>query len=416
MMKLTSEVVVFPLILLVGCALWAKGRLGESECKSIWANESSDEWPTMQGNPQRFGFSADKQLRPPLELVWHFPIEKEANSPIVSNCKVFFGCGDGNYYALDADTGELKWSTKTGEHIGNCGVVYDGAVYVGSSDGYLYAFNQESGRILWKYKTGVRPKPYEERKDVTHGVDGAPVIYEGKVIFGAWDAHVHAVDVKKGSLIWKTRLGGPVHWCSPGLGKGRVYIGSTDGCAYCIDAGDGKVVWKKRIGVESLDGMMCGPTYYEGRVILGSGYSGPEPMKEFSRNYDSATVALNPDTGEELWSLSGIGPVIGSAAIAEGLAYIFPQNGTVCALEPATGKIVWKTKIGAWSGCSLAIANGFLYGGSKTGEEYLFALDIRTGEIAWKSNDYGQTWTSPCIARGKVYFGTDKGLYVFKSK
>jgi len=63
------------------------------------------------------------------------------SSPTVSaeDGILYFGCNDGCLYALDADSGELKWKFTTGGKIHSTPWAADGVVYVGSDDGYLYA-------------------------------------------------------------------------------------------------------------------------------------------------------------------------------------------------------------------------------------------------------------------------------------
>lgn len=81
---------------------------------------------------------------------------------------VYFHCFNGYLYALNADTGALKWSTATGnglppddgEHpqseafTSSPVVGADGTVYVGSTDGYVYAFNAANGAQLWRVNIG----------------------------------------------------------------------------------------------------------------------------------------------------------------------------------------------------------------------------------------------------------------------
>ncbi len=47
-------------------------------------------------------------------------------------------------YALDATTGDVRWSYRTGNEIFSSPVVSGNIVYIGSEDGKLYALNTGS--------------------------------------------------------------------------------------------------------------------------------------------------------------------------------------------------------------------------------------------------------------------------------
>lgn len=74
-------------------------------------------------------------------LQWRHPATgaSSASSPAVGDGKVYFGLDDGYVYALDALSGNLIWSYKTGGPIKSSPAISDGLLFVGSEDGNLYA-------------------------------------------------------------------------------------------------------------------------------------------------------------------------------------------------------------------------------------------------------------------------------------
>jgi outer membrane protein assembly factor BamB len=76
------------------------------------------------------------------------------SSPAVANGRVFFGVGDGNLYAIDADSGVQKWVFKAGQdpaihnQVGfqSSPAVVDGTVYVGCRDAHVYAIDAATGQ------------------------------------------------------------------------------------------------------------------------------------------------------------------------------------------------------------------------------------------------------------------------------
>ena len=136
------------------------------------------------------------------------------STPAVANGTVYAGSYDGKFYALNAQTGAIKWKFATGgerrfEAKGIHGlepktqtipdqfdvflsspVVAQGAVYFGSGDGHLYALDANSGDLKWKFKTG----------DVIHA---SPAFADGVLFVGSWDSYFYAVDAATGKEKWR---------------------------------------------------------------------------------------------------------------------------------------------------------------------------------------------------------------------
>lgn len=130
------------------------------------------------------------------------------------------------------------------------------------------------------------------------------VIADGKVYFGSMvDHQLYCFDLKTGNKVWSFFTGGPIR-LSPTYYDGVILFGSDDGYAYCLSAADGELVWKLR----------CGP---QEDFLLARG-------DMISR-----------------W------PVRTGVTVADDIAYfgagIFPHEDIyLYAVEPKTGKIIWK--------------------------------------------------------------------------
>jgi len=82
------------------------------------------------------------------------------------------------------------------------------------------------------------------------------------------------------------------------------------------------------------------------------------------------------------WSFKTGGPVKSSAAIDAGKVFIGSDDGSVYALDLATGNQLWSFKTGAEAVESSPLAlNGAVYVGSGDGK--LYALDAATGVLKW---------------------------------
>ena len=71
---------------------------------------------------------------------------------------------------LPADI-ELLWTFETEDAIESTAAIYAGIVYVGSLDGYLYAVNLDTGQVKWKYQA-------------TDEIKSSPSVSENTIYFG----------------------------------------------------------------------------------------------------------------------------------------------------------------------------------------------------------------------------------------
>jgi outer membrane protein assembly factor BamB len=117
------------------------------------------------------------------------------SSPIVLNGTLYAGMGDG-MYALDANTGKMKWKFSSGGPVHNTAVADDRHIYFGSFDGNVYAVELNTGKQLWKFKTvGHFYFPKGE-------VQGSPTLVNNTVVIGARDYNVYAINRERGFAHW----------------------------------------------------------------------------------------------------------------------------------------------------------------------------------------------------------------------
>ena len=70
---------------------------------------------------------------------WRFKTKKRCRNPLVAESTVYTRCDDHYLYALDAESGVLRWSIDT-RAIGSTPMIAGGIMYSLSSDGVLQAF------------------------------------------------------------------------------------------------------------------------------------------------------------------------------------------------------------------------------------------------------------------------------------
>jgi len=262
------------------------------------------------------------------QLRWKFKTQSAVYStPDVSNGRVVFASTDGNIYALNAANGKELWRYKTDRAIVASPRIVKETVYIGSSEGKFRALNLNNGKLRWQY-------------DYLQGfVETRPLVQDGKVIFGAWDEHLYALDAKTGTRLWKwtgDRRGillSPAA-CWPVAAHGKVFIAAPDRRITAIDEETGRSVWRTGdySARESIGLSAAGDRFYV------------RAMNDFI--YAFSTSATAP---ELVWKLdAGFGYDINSAMLVEkdGVAFYGTKNGLLLALDGRTGALQWQHKTG----------------------------------------------------------------------
>lgn len=124
---------------------------------SIGACTAGGEWNEFRGPGGAGGSAASMSapigIRLQLRLQPRFGDERFFNQPVIVGDTAYFGSSDGNFYALDLESGFMRWTFRTGGPINSVAYASGGSIYFGSSDGILYALDRETGEERWRFET-----------------------------------------------------------------------------------------------------------------------------------------------------------------------------------------------------------------------------------------------------------------------
>jgi outer membrane protein assembly factor BamB len=201
-------------------------------------------------------------------VVWKRPLPGRAeSSPVVIGRTLYFGCEDGNLYALSTGKGQVRWSTPLGGPIKSAPAYYGGVLYVGDYGGYMNAVDAKSGELLWQ----------SDSLGQGFGASGAfystPAVAFGRVYAGNNDTRVYSFDRHNGEIAWTFSTGGYAY-SGPAVARTRhtgptVYIGSFDGNVYALNAKDGVPRW-----IRSAGGSVIGSLTAVGDVVYAAEFDG----------------------------------------------------------------------------------------------------------------------------------------------
>jgi eukaryotic-like serine/threonine-protein kinase len=331
------------------------------------------------------------------------------SSPAIEGGRAYFASYDGKFYAVDARTGKLNWKFKTeGEHrfeaknlhgmqpknqtipdpydvYLSSPAVAQGSVYFGSGDGNLYALDAASGELKWKFHTG----------DVIHA---SPAYADGTVYVGSWDSFFYAVDAATGKEKWRFQGGeDPVihnqvgFQSSPTVVDGVVYTGCRDSNVYALDAATGKEKWRANNEGSWVNST---PAVADGKVL-------------FATSDSSLFHAVDVATGKPVFKQQLKSFVFSSPAVAGDVVYLGVLNGTLEARDLKTGDLLWDFKTEASQenrGWVLTSERKFNVPMLFTSSWY--ERDIMG---AMREFSVGSIFSSPLIVNGVVYVGSADG-------
>ncbi|HEV7481541.1 MAG TPA: PQQ-binding-like beta-propeller repeat protein [Solirubrobacterales bacterium] len=236
----------------------------------------------------------------------------------------------GHIVKLDAETGRIIWKKSLPGRAESSPVIVDRTVYFGCEDGDLYALSTISGAVRWATQLGGPVK-------------AAPAYYGGRLYVGDYGGYMNAVDAKSGKLIWQSGSLGPgfgasgPFYSTPAVAYGRVYSGNNDGRIYSFDLSDGTLAWSYSTGGYA----------YSGPTVANTRHS---PPTVFIGSFDGNVYALDAKDGSVRWSRSAGGQVIGSLSAVGDIVYAaeFSHN-TTSGFMMRSGKRVFRYPYGTYT-------------------------------------------------------------------
>ena len=260
--------------------------------------------------------------------LWSFQSGKRiVGTPAVSEGIVVFGSADCKIYGLDAQNGNLLWTVEAAEPVLGAVTIENSIAYIGASDHTFRAVNIRTGEVKWAF-AGVRG--YIETK---------PLVTDNKVIFGAWDNTLYALNKADGKELWKwtgglTRMHFSPAAVWPVAADGKVFITDPQRAMTAIDIETGNTVWRtfqsmvrETIGLSEDKERIYSKTMNDSIVCYST--KGNQPHKLWASN-----VGFGYEHAPSM-QVEKNGVVFGST-----------KEGLIFALEAATGKVLWKHKTG----------------------------------------------------------------------
>jgi outer membrane protein assembly factor BamB len=120
---------------------------------------------------------------------------------------------------------------------------------------------------------------------------------------------------------------------SPTVVGDAVLIGSCAGSFYALDRTDGKVIWRYDTSADGEPAQFHGEPVLAGQTVIVASDAEPE----------SHLYSFDLDTGSVQWKLSQPGGFATTPLLVKDRLIAVSTEGTVVAIEPSRGRLLWKT-------------------------------------------------------------------------
>lgn len=257
---------------------------------------------------------------------------------------------------------------------------------------------KKPGQLLGSFMTGgqIWSSPTHDGDTVYVGSDGGRL----------W-----ALDLENLTPRWTVATGGRVR-STPAVVDGSVFFVSDDGFLYAVATADGSPLWRFDLhsaGIERVlpsihppyayDYLSSSPTVHRGLVFVGSA--------------NGTLYAIEAASGKEKWHFDTGGRIRSTPKVHDTRVYFGSWDHHLYALDVKTGKQIWRFDTGGVVQASPAIGDGRVYIGSRNPK--VFAVDAESGEPVWEFEHTDGSWveSSGIYQEGVLYVGSSDALTLF---
>ena len=382
----------------------------------------ADNWPAWRG-AKGDGISQETNL--PAEfsrernVTWKTSLPGPGNStPIVWDEHVFLTCATDNgkvrsLFCLDRNTGRVRWRynaaypDQESAHSDNpyCSgsPTTDGSLVYASFDSAGVVACDFSGKVVWRRELGKLKHVF--------GPSSTPVLYKNLLIVHRGPGeptHIVALDKRTGETVWNTpekgiddKLYGS--WSTPVFyqvnGRDEFAL-SMPGELKGYDPQTGKEIWKC-VGL--------GPSNYPDTAVGNGvliGVSGFQKSMMAIRMGGRGLI----DESARLWHVEKTQQRIGSGVVKAGYLYLSNAPGIAECVEVATGKTVWKERLGGNLWGSVLCAGERLYVANTEGKIFVMAASPKFELLA--TNDLAEHIKAAIApSDGQLFVRTYENIY-----
>ena len=391
----------------------------------------SSNWLAFRGKQGR-GFTST-HINTPIAMKWKLQLQYDSDSqaesfnpPIIYDDTIYFGSDDGNFYALDIESGYMRWVFNTDGAINSVPTADEEYVYFGSNDGFFYCVSREDGAEIWSF-------------DTQRLVQSSTALYNESVVFTSDVGATYVIDrdgverhrIENRVWLYHTfQIFEDVMYFAPGPASDPYSLGAydmtTQSYLWWLDTRSDNATWYSFPALRGDDLFYSTAAY---------------PTRDFDLTY----YGLDRWTGEVNWiyrDTSKLGPF---ATISEielfrrnlrlldhmapslyrNIVIFTSGDRTVRAFDQKSGDLAWTNAFQYPTSSAPSVAGSRVYFGvhgdnlsnpEMSGVEGLVqpkmvALSARNGSVVWSIDIEGSLLSAPVISGKWIVFGTDENVF-----
>jgi outer membrane protein assembly factor BamB len=331
-------------------------------------------------------------------------------------------------YCLDKRSGKILWERTACKGVpkvkrhpkashANPTPATDGTHVVASfgSEG-LYCYDPD-GKLLWQKNLGVLDSGWFYDAEYQWGFGSSPILYRGLVIVQCdvgKNSFLAAFRAADGKEVWRKSRDEIPSWGTPTIveGPGRVEL-VTNATKYArgYDPLTGQELW--RLG-RHAEITVPTPVFGRGLIFITSGYRPVQPIYAVRPGAAGDISLGDGKTASDAvaWSTSRDGPYMTTPIVYGDYLYACSNAGIVTCYDAATGKQVYKERLGGGGGytASPVAADGKIYFSSEEGVVRVVRAGPKFEVLA--VNRLGEPcMATPAISDGMIFVRTQHHLF-----
>jgi len=374
------------------------------------------DWVQFRGEDGR-GVSSSRIL-PPLGIRWKINLQsgsekiRSLNPPVVIGDTIYFGSDDGNFYALDVDSGYMRWVFKSGAEINSIPYADKNQVYFGSKDGKLYALSRETGEEIWHFQTQSQINSQVQRYgDYIIFVGDADAFYflspDGEEQFNINNPGWYNVTFLVTDDVIYNAFGHRVELVGP-------YNINTREFLWFYDYSEIDAIWYSSCAVKGDLVFFGTADVFNGMYLGYHAYNRHTGETEW-RQYKEGIFPRENAYGVWEYFLRNVDILdFMSPALWKDLAIFTGGDCAARAFNAKTGSLKWEQVFDTPVSSAPTVASGRVYFGL-LGNDFtppqLMCISARDGKILWQMETEGSILSAPVISGKRIIFGTDKSVF-----
>ena len=177
----------------------------------------SFDWPMHRHDPKRSGV-----LPSPISaenVAWKVELSGRLSAPVIAKDTLLVSVvGSHQVLALDASTGDQKWTYTTGGPVDSAPTIYGDVALFGSADGHVYCLRLSNGDLVWRFQAAPANRKTVALQQVeslwpVHGsiliADGTAYFTAGRSSYIDGGLFLYGLDPISGAVKHKQRLNSP---------------------------------------------------------------------------------------------------------------------------------------------------------------------------------------------------------------